>query len=374
MTLSEQLRGLDPALVRELHRYGFDPRALERWAQTLADGETKNRVGGEVTSPLPEEILSLPDAGSKEGKRLSRLGMEALSRGELAFVVLAGGMATRMGGLVKALVEAIPGKSFLDLRLGEHAHWAKRCGAPVPLWLMTSHATDAAIRSALGNGSEHPHVRAFPQNASLRLTEAGGLFFDGRGEPSVYATGHGDLPEALEKSALLSEFLRTEGKRYVWIANLDNLGASIDPRILGFHIERGAELTVEVVDKVGSDRGGIPVRWDERKVILEEFRLPRGFDPATVRVFNTNTFLADARALAGLAMEFTWLQVAKTVDDRRAIQHERLVGEMTTRLETSFLRVPREGTQSRFLPVKSNEELEVQRADIAAVARARGML
>lgn len=374
MTLSEQLAGLDPALVRELRRYGFEPRTLERWAQSLGDGDQRNRVDGTVTPPLAEEILALPEPDSAEGKRLARLGMEALSRGELAFVVLAGGMATRMGGLVKALVEAIPGKSFLDLRLGEHAHWSKRAGAPVPLWLMTSHATDAAIRRALTNGADIPHVHPFPQNASLRLAEDGGLFFDRQGLPSVYATGHGDLPEALRKSALLSTFLQVAGRKHVWIANLDNLGASIDPRILGFHIERGAELTVEVVDKVGSDRGGIPVRWNERTVILEEFRLPTSFDPAAVRVFNTNTFLADARALASLAMDFTWLQVTKTVDDRRAIQHERLVGEVTTRLKTSFLRVPREGKESRFLPVKNNEELEARQADIAAIARARGML
>ena len=32
---------------------------------------------------------------------------------------MAGGMATRMGSVVKALVEALPGRTFLDLRLAE---------------------------------------------------------------------------------------------------------------------------------------------------------------------------------------------------------------------------------------------------------------
>ncbi len=40
--------------------------------------------------------------------------MRALAEGRLAFVVLAGGMATRMGGVVKALVEPLPGRTFLD--------------------------------------------------------------------------------------------------------------------------------------------------------------------------------------------------------------------------------------------------------------------
>ena len=39
-------------------------------------------------------------------------------------------------------------------------------------------------------------------------------------------------------------------------------------------------MTDELVDKVGSDRGGGPVRWDGRPLNTEEFRLPFGFDPA----------------------------------------------------------------------------------------------
>lgn len=331
-------------------------------------------MSGEVAPPDAADILPLPERDSSEGKRLALLGMEALSRGELAFVVLAGGMATRMGGLVKALVPAIPGRTFLDLRLAEQAHWSEVCGQSLPLWLMTSHATDEAIRQDLDSRERRAHLATFPQQASLRLTKEKTLFLDGEGQPSVYATGHGDLPEALGHCQLLSSFLQTSGKRYVWIANLDNLGASVDPLLLGWHIEYGGELTVEVVDKVGSDRGGIPVRWKGRPVILEEFRLPRSFDPKGVRVFNTNTFLVDARALSALAMEFTWLEVEKSVEGRAAIQYERLIGEITTALDTRFLRVPREGEDSRFLPVKDSAELEARKSDIATIAARRGML
>ena len=374
MTLAEQLAALEPAFLRELHRYGFDPGRLEHWARTMGGGDERNRVKGKVSPPEPGDISPLPDADSAEGKKLAARGMEALSRGELGFVVLAGGMATRMGGLVKALVEAAEGQSFLDLRLAEQAHWATICGVTPPLWLMTSHATEAPIRSALGPRLENESIATFPQFVSLRLTEEGSLFFDGRGEPSVYATGHGDLPDALAKSALLSSFLQEHGDKTLWIANLDNLGASIDPLVLGFHLESGAELTVEVVEKVGSDRGGIPVRYEGRPIVLEELRLPKSFDPSSVRVFNTNTFLVNARALARLAMDFTFLEVAKTVEGRVAIQHERLIGEMTTAFRTSFLKVPRDGLRSRFLPVKDAAELRARRDHIREVAIARGML
>ena len=158
------------------------------------------------------------------------------------------------------------------------------------------------------------------------------------------------------------------------VANIDNLGATIDPAVVGWHLDHGAPVSCEVVEKVGSDRGGIPVRLDNRPVVLEEFRLPTEFDPTTVRVFNTNTFLFDARALNDLEMEWTFFTVTKKVDGQPAVQFERLIGEVTSRLPTRFLKVPREGVRSRFLPVKDPAELQARQPEIEAVARARGML
>jgi UTP--glucose-1-phosphate uridylyltransferase len=310
-------------------------------------------------------VVDRPERGSHEGRRLERLGLDALGEGRLAMVVLAGGMATRMGSVVKGLVEAIPGATFLDARLAEREYWQRTSGAQLPMWLMTSHATDGPIREALGGQIDGERVDAFEQGASLRLTPDGCLFRGDGGLPSIHATGHGDLPEALAAAGLLDRFLAAGG-RYLWIMNLDNLGAAVDPLVLGWHIDHGAPLTVEVVDKQEGDRGGIPVRLDDRPVVLENFRLPDEFDEDTVRVFNTNTFLADAAALRDLRMDWSWFRVEKTVDGRPAIQFERLVGELTSALESRLLRVPRLGAESRFLPAKSWDELDAHRAQIAA--------
>ncbi|HLM71792.1 MAG TPA: UTP--glucose-1-phosphate uridylyltransferase [Polyangiaceae bacterium] len=375
MTLDDQLAALASPLLERVRARGFDPERLKAWAKTVGvDRDRRNRLAGTVEPPRPGDIDTLPPAGSAEYERLAALGSEALSRGEVALCVLAGGMATRMGGVVKALVEALPGRTFLDIRLAENDRLRRISGGkPTPLWLMTSEATNAKIREALGERLDGATCATFEQFVSLRLTPEGTLFLDEKGEPSVYATGHGDLPDALKKSGLLKSFI-DRGGRYVWIANLDNLGATVDPAILGFHIEHGGKLTVEVVDKVGSDRGGGPVRWNDKKVIAEEFRLPVGFDAATMPVFSTNTFLATAEALEGLSMSWTYVEVEKKIGDRNAVQFERIVNEITSALEPRLLRVPREGDQSRFLPVKDTAELERRRPEIEAIAKARGFL
>jgi UTP--glucose-1-phosphate uridylyltransferase len=316
----------------------------------------------------------LPEPGTPAHAALEARGLEALRNGEAALVVLAGGMATRMGGVVKALVEALDGQRFIDLRLKELESLSEKVGRAVPLWLMTSHAThektEEAIQEAKKRGLD---VATFRQRLAPRLTADGHLFRDAAGELSLHAPGHGDLVDALKDSGLIQAFLERGGKT-VTVANLDNLGGGIDPVILGFHLSHGDALSCEVVDKEPGDRGGIPARLDGRRVVLEEFRLPEDVDPTHVPVFNTNTFHFDAQRLCDVDVPWTFFRVEKSVGEAKAIQFERLLGELTSYLDTRFLRLPRSGAGSRFLPVKDFAELDARRDAIRLVAEARGML
>lgn len=372
-TLATQVAALSPELRARLSSQQGGEARLLAWASELgSDRESRNRLP-EVEPPQATDLRDLAALDDATRARLTALGEAALQRGEVALLVLSGGMATRMGSVIKALVEAVPGRTFLELRLAEQRNLSERYGRPFPLWLMTSDTTDGPIRQALA--AEAPNgvagVEVFPQCVSLRLTPEGTLFQAATGGPSIYPTGHGDVPEVLGQSGLLAKF-RAAGGKIVWIANLDNLGATVDPLLVGMHLEHGKPLSCEVVDKAG-DKGGIPVRFRDRCVICEDFRLPRAFDASRVDVFNTNTFLASADALAAYDHPFTYVEVEKTVDGRKAIQRERLLGEITFYLDTVYIRVPRTGNASRFLPVKSPEELAARQADIAVVVRERGM-
>jgi UTP--glucose-1-phosphate uridylyltransferase len=389
--LRADLATLPADLRARLDAAGFDADRLVSlatplWARaagaSTSDKDERNRVRGLVEAPSDRDVPDAPVAGTPEHERLTALGLEAIRRGELALCVMAGGMATRMGGVVKALVEAFDGHTFLDLRLRENAHWTARSGRPVPLWLMTSDPTFGPIREALAKAKAPAHVATFTQDLGLRLSREGGLFRDDDGHPSTYAPGHGDLPDALRRSGLLSAFTGAGGK-YVWIANLDNLGATIDAALLGHFIETKADVMVEAAPKVAGDKGGIPVWADaedaegrvvRRLQVLEEFRLPKGFDAAAVRVFNTNTFLVRADSALRTKVRWNWFEVEKKVGDRTAVQFERLLQELTAAMPAAYVRVPRDGVAARFLPVKDHDELAKRRDDIRAVAAARGML
>jgi UTP--glucose-1-phosphate uridylyltransferase len=373
-SLAEQLNHLPVDVRQRLEHHGFDQARLLRLGERLARGEDDSGVvSGKIEAPYQGDVVQLPALGSPEYARFEALGIEALRKGEVALVVLAGGMATRMGGVVKALVEALPGKTFLDLRLAEIAALKQKFGAAPPLWLMTSDATDAGIRQALGDKLDGERLACFVQGLSLRLTPEGGLFLDDEGKPSEHAPGHGDLPDALKASGLLAKFVARGGTTLL-LTNLDNLGGTLDPALLGFHLAHGKPVTSEVVDKLEEDRGGIPVRVDGKLRVLEEFRIPPGFDPSSVRVFNTNTFHLNAKAILELEMDWRFFTVKKKVQGKPVVQFERIVNEITDVLDTVYLRMPRTGAEARFLPVKDPEELERRSPEIEIVARARGFL
>ncbi|HET9957866.1 MAG TPA: UTP--glucose-1-phosphate uridylyltransferase [Polyangiaceae bacterium] len=373
-TLEAQYQALPEQLKATLTRYGFDLAQFLELASRVKAGKIEdNYVKGELQPPKPEDVQSLPAKDTPAYAELVALGEEELRAGRVALAVLAGGMATRMGGVVKALVEALPGKTFLDLRLQEIESNRQKYGKAPPLWLMASYSTEGPLRQALGARVDHDKIGLFTQFISLRVTPEGELFLDAQGKPSEHAKGHGDFPEALQRSGLLQRFV-DGGGRVVMLTNLDNLGGTLDPAIIGWHVKHGQPVTMEVVDKLPSDRGGIPIYVDNVLSMLEEFRIPPSFDPATVRVFNTNVFHFDARALNELKMNWTYFQVNKKVDSKPVVQFERLVNEIAGKLPTRYLLVPREGVESRFLPVKDNEELVQRRAENEAVARARGMI
>jgi len=369
---------LDDETAELLRRYGFDGDTFALLRERLKRGEAgdeRNRIDGVVEPPREGDVVTLPPRGSAERARLDELGRGHLARGAVGVVVLAGGMATRFGGVVKAGVEALDGRSFLELKVADVRRLAERMNARIPIYLMTSFATDAEVgRLAAALTSEAAPVRCFPQLVSLRLTPEGELFRDARDALSPYAPGHGDLPLALARAGILESF-RAAGGELLAMSNVDNLGATLDPAVIGFHVESGAAVTAEVVDKEPGDKGGAPARVDGALQIVEAFRFPAGFDQDTIGVFNTNTFVLSAAALGtGEDFPFTWFAVRKEVDAKPAVQFERLVGQLTAFLPSAFLRVARSGDDGRFQPAKDPAELEARRPAIRALLRARGVI
>jgi UTP--glucose-1-phosphate uridylyltransferase len=359
-----------------LERFGFDRGQFEELRDRLRSrgrGAEQNLITGQVTAPEPGDVSELPARGTPARERLAELGWKAVSAGEVGVVFLAGGMATRFGGVVKAAAEVVDGRSSLDVKLADLAAVAERGNASVPAYLMASFATADAVRK-LGEARRTARVpvETFTQFVSVRLTPDAALFRGADGRPSLYAPGHGDLTFALRASRVLERF-RAAGGKILLVSNVDNVAATLDPAVIGAHIASGKALTAEVVQKAPGDRGGAPARVDGVPQIVESFRFPPGFDQDAIPVFNTNTFVFDAAAV-DRSFDLTWFAVSKKIDGQEAIQYERLMGQLTAFLPSGFLRVERDGLDGRFQPAKDPEELASRRDEIRRILASRGVL
>ena len=363
---------VDHETAAVLRRFGFDAALFEELRARVATGELSsesNLVCGAIEPPLADDITVLPSPGESGHDHMRATGLAALRGGEVAQVVLAGGMATRFGGVVKAVLTAVDGKSFLEAKLEQTARLEQTLGADVPVALMTSFATDAAVREHVAERSLGLPL-VFNQFVSLRLDSWGDLFRDGEGRPSLYAPGHGDLFQALRRSGTL-DALRKRGVSVVTISNVDNLGARVDPVVIGAHLVAGQPLTCEVARKEG-DMGGAPVRVDGKLQLVEGPRFPGSFDQETVPVFNSNTAIFDVDALDS-EYDLSWLYVLKEVAGRPAVQLERLYHEVSAFVPTQYLEVPRRGPRGRFLPIKTPADLERAADDLRELVAADPM-
>jgi len=357
------LPDVDPATRELLDRFGFDEPLFEELRRRVARGElspSSNVVQGSLEPPAPGDLTPLPEPGEPGFDEAHAAGAEALRAGEVAQVVLAGGMATRFGGVVKAVLEAVDGLSFLEAKLAATRALEQALGVDVPVALMTSFATDEAVRRHVEE-RDLGEPLVFHQFVSLRLERDAELFLDDGGRPSLYAPGHGDLFAAIRRSGALAA-LRERGARLVTVSNVDNLGARVDAAVVGAHLLSGKPVTAEVARKAG-DMGGAPVRVDGKLQLLEGPRFPPGFDQDLVSVFNTNTAVFDLDALDA-DYDLTWMYVEKAVGERTAVQLERVYHEVTRFLPTTYLVVPRSGPRGRFLPIKTPDDLAAAREDL----------
>jgi len=246
---------------------------------------------------------------------------------------------------------------------------------------MNSFATAEATREHVSRcesfGLPSDDVMAFEQTIAIRLTPRGEVFIGEDGTPSLYAPGHGDFFPCIRRSGVL-ERLVERGVRHVLFSNVDNLGATIDPVVLGHHLGAGTTMTVEVTEKRKNaegkwDKGGAPARVDGRRMIVEGFRFPPDFRQEILPDFSTNTMYFRTEALEQV---FTLPRhvVTKTVEGRTAIQLEAIACEAsaadrpdgTPRFSLGLLRVDRDGPRGRFFPVKEPSDLDAQRRDLMA--------
>jgi hypothetical protein len=410
-----------------LSRYGFDRIQHDRIKADLRAG----RIGlAQNRLPINTTILDVkkgdvhePD-GSAAAERIA-LGSEALASGKVAVMTLAAGVGSRWtkgAGTVKALNPfcRIAGahRTFVETHLAKSRRTMKESGTTIPHIISTSYLTHDAIRDFL-EAEQHygyegevllspgsivglrliPTVRdlrfawmELPQqmldeqaqkvldslhNALMewaRKSGEAGDYTDNLPLQCLHPVGHWYEIPNLFRNGVLQQLLSARPQlNYILMHNIDTMGASLDPEILGYHIQSGSGMTVEVITRWLEDRGGGLARIDGRLRLIEGIALPREEVEFDLSYYNSATYWIDIDQILGvfglsrtdladqkkvtnavrfLASRMPTYITLKNVKKRwgkgqedvyPTLQFEKLWGDMTTlpELRCTYIAVPR---------------------------------
>ena len=342
---TEQGDGQDLSAL--LNHHGFDRVQHEQIRADLLSGRVglaQNRlpISSQIEDVGPDDVF---DATTGQANPWHDLGMQALAEGAVAVVSLAGGVGSRWtkgAGVVKALnpFAKLGGKhrNFIEVHLAKSRHRAQQTGTPLPHIITTSYLTHDPIAAYLkreGNfGYEGPLIlspgrviglRMIPMARDLRfaweempqqlLDEQAQKVLESQhaalinwarqmGEGSDYVdnlplqclhpVGHWyEVPNLLRNGVLRDLLAQQPQLRYLMVHNIDTLGADIDPALLGYHIDQGAGMTVEMITRRLEDRGGGLARINGQLRLIEGLALPREEIEFKLSYYNSATVWLD---------------------------------------------------------------------------------
>ncbi|MCD4557517.1 UTP--glucose-1-phosphate uridylyltransferase [Schaalia sp. lx-100] len=367
------------AAQQKMHDAGVPQAAIDVFTHYY--GQLESGVTGMIPEDSIDPYVNPPMLDELDVP--AHIQQEAIAK--TAIIKLNGGLGTSMGlDRAKTLLEVRDGLNFLDLIAKQVLSMRQRYNAGLPLLFMTSFRTDTDTVQYL---QRYPQLAVeglpltFQQNQEPKLRADDLTPVQWPQDPSLEwcPPGHGDLYTALLASGVLDALL-TGGYRYACISNGDNLGAVPNARIAGWFASTGAPYAAEVCRRTVNDKKGghLAVRKSDGQLILrdtaqtpdqdmhyftDEFRHP---------FFHTNNLWFDLQALrerlaqGNSVLGLPLIRNQKTVDPTRS--DSPAVLQIETAMGAAIEVFPGATAicvdRSRFLPVKTTNELLLLRSDV----------
>jgi len=266
--LAGQIRGIDFALIRRLYERRDDVADYRKLAE---------RAG-------PPPGIRLDDAACRfSPDEARRRGEAALRAGRVGAILVAGGQGTRLGfehpkGMFP--IGPVSGNSLFQVHVEKILARARRFGASMPLYLMTSPATHDETVAFFAEhdrfGLAQDDLRVFCQGTMPAVDAATGrVLLAEKGSLALSPDGHGGALAALAGSGALDDIER-RGVQHLFYFQVDNPLVDVGaPEMIGYHLLFGSEMTTQVIAKREPlERVGNVVEVGGRLRVIEYSDLP----------------------------------------------------------------------------------------------------
>jgi len=352
-------------------------QAFESTFNALVSGET-GMIPESTISPAPDLVDATAITVEPSSDLLS----------ETVVLKLNGGLGTGMGlDKAKSLLVVKDGLTFLDLTAKQVQYMKKEFGN-VKFMLMNSFSTSADTMNFLKE--KYPDLAG---EEGLEMVQNKIPKIDVETfQPATYESnpdnewcppGHGDLYAALIGSGSLQDLL-SKGYKYMFVSNSDNLGATLDLKILTHFATTDSPFMMECCIRTENDKKGghLAVRNSDKQLVLRESAMCLDEDEAEFqniskhRFFNTNNLwirldkLQEIIDAHGGFIPLPMIKNKKTVNPKddssqKVLQLETAMGAAIECFKgATAITVPR----TRFAPVKKCNDLLLLRSDAYVIS------
>ena len=225
----------------------IDPIYLESFARGTGHKAEKQ------ISPI--NVLKADEISEKKEQYLAE-GIRSASKGELAAVLLAGGMGTRLGADVpKGCFDiGITRPVYIFQRIFENLMDSVRViGKKLHIFIMTSESnaeeSESFIRDHGCFGYDPEYVHFFSQEMAPAVDENGKILLETKGRIATAPNGNGGWFRSLMKAGY-GTFMENEGIRWLNVFSVDNVLQRVcDPVFFGAVLMSGFPSGSKVVEK-----------------------------------------------------------------------------------------------------------------------------
>jgi hypothetical protein len=137
--------------------------------------------------------------------------------------------------------------------------------------------------------------------AWARTTGEGADYTDNLPEQCLHPVGHWfEIPNLIKNGVLARLLAQRPQLRTLMVHNIDTLGATPHPAMVGWFQSTGSALGWEVITRRVDDHGGGLARVDDRVRLVEGLALPHEEDEFALTYYNSNTCWIDVDRLLAL--------------------------------------------------------------------------
>jgi UDP-N-acetylglucosamine/UDP-N-acetylgalactosamine diphosphorylase len=277
--LAQQIDDIDLDLFHDLQ--------AEFRGSTAGENAAKTQWADLASRALPPPAMRLDGSGVRFTPDAARaVGAELLRAGQVGMILVAGGLGTRLGfDQPKGLFPLGPlsNRTLFQIILEQLLAVSRRYGVRIPLYVMTSPATDEITRQYLTEnrwfGLAPEDCRIFCQGTMWAVDDRfERILLESPDSLFLGPDGHGGMLAALAKSGCLAD-AQQRGVAHFFYGQIDNpLLQVCDELFLGSHVLAGSEMTTQVVPKREPlERVGNVVSVDGKVMVIEYSDLPEEF-------------------------------------------------------------------------------------------------